>query len=160
MISAANNLHAKSLIVCAVNDTEYNKNKITIIAGTDPQRNSLSYTDVFHYYMQSKFIVIPIEKHPNQKLNALRGLTSFVDAVVLNKPVLVSDNTNMGIDIEGLGIGVVYRAGDNNDMLHKMEYLMSLSVDEYKVLCNNMKNYSQTCNYEKFCEELLRQIEC
>lgn len=159
MILAANQLEAHTMIISAVNDTDFDKNKVTVLSGTDSKKNSIGYVDVFHYYIQSKFIVIPIVLRNQKERYVLNGLTTFVDAVVLHKPVLISDNTNMGIDVEGLGIGMVYKAGDMEDMRKKMQLLMSLPNEKYQRMCDNMKRYSVGRSYVDFCACLLKQIK-
>lgn len=77
----------------------------------------------------------------------------------MHKPVLASDNTNMGIDIEGLGIGMIYKAGNVEDMRNKMQQLLSLSEKDYKQMCDNMKEHSKTHNYDEFCNEIISIIE-
>ncbi len=158
MILAANQLDAHTMIISAVNDTEYDKSKVTVLSGSDSQKNSTGYMDVFHYYIQSKFIVIPIVPRDVKNRYVLSGLTTFVDAVVLHKPILISDDTNMGIDVESLGIGTVYKAGDVEDMRNKMLYLMSLSDSQYHKMCDNMERYSKGRTYDDFCNKLLKII--
>ena len=158
MILAANQLDAHTMIISAVNDTEYDKSKVTVLSGSDSHKNSTGYMDVFHYYIQSKFIVIPIVPRDVKNRYVLSGLTTFVDAVVLHKPILISDDTNMGIDVESLGIGTVYKAGDVEDMRNKMLYLMSLSDSQYHKMCDNMERYSKGRTYDDFCNKLLKII--
>lgn len=158
MILAANQLDTHTMIISAINDTDYDKDKVTVLSGTDSKKNSTGYVDVFHYYIQSKFIVIPIVPRNQGERYVLSGLTTFVDAVVLHKPVLISDNTNMGVDVEGLGIGMVYKAGDVEDMRKKMQLLLSLPDGEYQKMCDNMKRYSVGRSYADFCSCLLKQI--
>lgn len=158
MILAANQLEARTIIISAVNDTDYDKDRVTVLSGSDSQKNSTGYMEVFHYYLQSKFIVIPIIPRDAKSSYVLSGLTTFVDAVVLHKPVLISDDTNMGVDVEALGIGAVYKAGDVEDMRRKMLYLMSLSVSEYQKMCDNMERYSKGRTYDDFCNNLLKII--
>lgn len=155
MIRAANEIDAKTVIVAAVNDEKYDSGKITVFSGGNPKKNSCAYNDVFELYAKSRFIVIPIVARTGKSKKALSGLTTFVDAVVMNKPVLVSDSANMGIDIKGLGIGLEYRAGDVMDMKKQMQRLLSLPEPEYRLMCENMRGYSLTHNYEEFCKEIV-----
>lgn len=159
MIKAANKIKAKTIIVTSVNKITYDSSKITIISGNDPNKNSSIYDNVYKLYAKSKFIVIPIEKRLNKRKYSLAGLTSFVDAVVMEKPVLISDNTNMGIDVEKLGLGFTYKAGNEEDMINKMNALIELPRSEYNLMCKNMKDYSLTHNYSEFCRKLLGIIK-
>lgn len=159
MIAAANKIDGKTLIISAVNDAHYDPSKITVLSGNDSQRNSTSYDDTYNAYARSRFIVIPIAPRTPKSANCLSGLTTFVDAVVMKKPVLISDSTNMGVDVEALGIGVVYKAGDSDDMRAKMQQLMAWSDDEYQAACRNMDEYSKTHNYDEFCKEILAIVK-
>ena len=158
MIEAIDGINAKALIVSAINSTNFDKNKITVMSGNDARTNSTPYTFVYEMYDKSKFIVIPTIKKEGKSKYCLSGLTTFVDAVVMHKPVLASDNTNMGIDIESLGIGMVYKAGDVDDMRNKMQLLLNLTDKEYKQMCDNMSEYSKTHNYDEFCKEIINII--
>lgn len=158
MIAAANTVEGKTLIISTVNNLCYNKAKITVLSGNESNRYSTSYNETYAIYAQARFIVVPIVRRI-QKTKSLSGLNSFVDAVVMHKPVLASDSTNMGIDIEGLGIGMIYKAGDVEDMRNKMQQLLSLSEKDYKQMCDNMKVYSKTHNYDEFCKEIIDIIE-
>ena len=159
MIKAINGIKAKALIVSAINNLSYDKTKITVMSGNDAHTNSTPYTFVYEMYDKSKFIVIPTVVKEGKNKYTLSGLTTFVDAVVMHKPGLTSDNTNMGMDIEGLGIGLVFKAGDVEDMRNKMLHLLNLSDDEYRQMCDNMAEYSKTHNYNEFCKEIISIIE-
>lgn len=159
MIAAANTIDGKTLIISAVNNMYYDPLRVTVLSGNDSHRNSTSYDDTYTAYAKSRFIVIPIAQRTPKTANNLSGLTTFVDAVVMKKPVLISDNTNMGIDVEALGIGVVYKAGDIYDMREKMQQMMAWSADEYQAACRNMDEYSKTHNYDEFCREILAIVK-
>lgn len=137
---------------------QYDQNKIDIIGGPGNSNYSVSYENTYKYYSESKFICIPTKVLNGKKKYTLSGLTSFVDAVVMHKPVIISDSTNMGIDVESLGIGTVYKAGDVEDMRNKMLYLMSLSDSQYHKMCDNMERYSKGRTYDDFCNKLLKII--
>ena len=44
-------------------------------------------------------------------------------------------------------------------MRNKMQQLLSLSEKDYKQMCDNMKEYSKTHNYDEFCNEIISIIE-
>lgn len=158
MIKAAEKAAAKAMIISAVNGETYDAKYITILAGKDPYKNVMGAQATYAHYLESRYIVIPIIPRSASSKYTLAGLTTFVDAVVLGKPVLISDNTNIDIDIEGLNIGRVYKAGDTDDMRRVMQELMELSNNEYNKMCDNMKKLAETLNYKFFCEKLLSII--
>lgn len=158
MARALDSLDAKSIIITSKADFDYDHNKLKVISSNGIHNNSMSYKDSYHYYSLTKFICIPTAPKYGKAKKGLNGLTSFVDAVVVHKPVLISDNTNIGIDVEGLGIGFTYKAGDANDMREKMRIMLNLSDSDYSMMCNNMSEYSKSHNYNEFCERLLNVI--
>lgn len=108
MIEAAKRLkNSKFVIITDLLKKTYSNN-VEIISGDISKKNSISADDTFRYYNKSKFIVIPVSLEHSSGQDVLAGLTSFVDAAVMGKPVLISDNTNMGIDVKKLGIGLIY----------------------------------------------------
>lgn len=159
MIKAAGRVEAKTLIVSDIINVDYPKDRIKVVCGNRDACNSLDYDAVFSCYARSKFVVIPCSPKDERNVYSINGLTSFVDAVVMHKPVLVSSSSNMGIDFEELGIGLVYEAGNSDDMQRKMESLLCLSKDEYELMCHNMAVYSETHNYVEFCKQLVNVID-
>jgi len=138
MIEAGNNIDGKTLIVTDTINEEYDPQHVTVISGNTKHKNSLSYDKAYDLYSQSKFIVIPIIVHRGRNERNLAGLTTLIDAVCLSKPVLISDNTNMGIDVEHLNIGFTYKAGNKVDMEKKMRYMLSLSPSALPAKCKKI----------------------
>lgn len=152
MAHALEGLEAHAIIITSTANFDYDTNKIEVVSGTTP------YPETYKYYSVSKFICIPTRVLLGKAKGTLSALTSFVDAAIMHKPVLVSDNTNMGIDVDGLGIGLTYKAGDAEDMRLKMQHLLSLTDEEYKRMCKNMEEYSKIHNYDTFCNELVQLV--
>lgn len=155
MTEALNELETHSLIVSPELNFSYDYKHIKVISGDNQNHYALSYNDLYKYYSQSKFICIPATVKFGRNSKVLNGLNSFVDATVMHKPVLISDNTNMGIDVERLGIGFKYKAGDVKDMRDKMKIMLSMSDNKYTEMSHNMEMYSLDHNYKVFCKELL-----
>lgn len=158
MIAAAERINGRCVIVADVNNLSYDSNKIEVIAHGTVHRNSLTHKETCRIYAQSRFLVIPCSNFSGKAAKRLAGLTSFVDATVVGKPVLISDNTNMGIDVEALGIGLTYKGGDVDDMADKMRRLESMGEQEYQAMCSNMRSYAKTHNYNTFCSQLINII--
>lgn len=158
MIEASQAVNARSMIIADINDIDFDPSKVTVISGSQKSSNSVEYAHVFSYYQQSRFIAIPCKKKGADDALVLNGLTSFVDAVVTHKPVLVSDSSNIGIDFEKLGIGYVYEAGNRADMQKKMDMMLHLPEKDYQQMCRRMELYSQSHNYQSFCKNLYAKI--
>lgn len=158
MIAAAERINGRCVIVADVNNLSYDSNKIEVIAHGTAHRNSLTHKETCRIYAQSRFLVIPCSNFSGKAAKRLAGLTSFVDATVVGKPVLISDNTNMGIDVEALGIGLTYKGGDVDDMADKMRRLESMGEQEYQAMCRNMRSFAKSHNYNTFCSQLINII--
>lgn len=152
--ATSRNKGCKTVIVTGDNHAENIPENVTIYSSGDKKLNSLKAEDVFRLYSHTKFIVIPVISQSQNNFKILAGLTSFVDAVVMHKPILISDNTNMGIDFEKLGIGLVYKHEDADDMAKKMEIMLNMSDSEYTIMCENMAKYAEDHNYDTFCKKI------
>lgn len=95
----------------------------TVIVGTPPARAPASarvevvpvteagphvpYRDVLRLCRRARILAIPLVE-----TNGLAGLTSLVDALGLGKPVIMTRNALVEIDVEAEGIGVWVEPGD------------------------------------------------
>ena len=128
-----------------------------IFGNKDSQKNEITYSDLMDYYNKCRFVVIPVINHLNQRnAQVLCGLTSFVDAVMLGIPILMSDNTLIGVNIEKEGMGYVYRAGDEQDLKDKTNKLLALSNYEYLQMKQACLRFAYNNSYGKFCDRLLQ----
>jgi len=100
-----------------------------------------------------KIMVIPII----QTNKSLCGLTSFVDAMHMGLPVIVSSNAFLGVDVEKEKIGFFYKAGDLSSLMKKMNILIS-EKDLYAEYSKNCSFFSQNNTYGIFCDKLLNLI--
>lgn len=117
--------------------------------------NEISYPELMTFYNVSKFSIIPIIPFgENNDIPVLSGLTSFIDSICLGIPVLMSDNTLIGIDIEKLGMVFFYNAGDDSDFSKKVNEVLSLSQDEYNIMRSNCIRFAASHSYEEFCNQL------
>lgn len=139
----------KTIIVC--NQLEIDNPYITCVQSSQYGKEMLSYNELVNYYAVSKFMIIPIV---STLQNELCGLTSLVDAIQLGMPVLISNNTNIGIDIEKMHFGWVYRAGDFEDMARKIEKMSQLSEIDYQYMQKRMIEYADSNDYDKFAKKI------
>jgi glycosyltransferase involved in cell wall biosynthesis len=109
-----------------------------------------------HEYMNNCDVtIIPIIS--NLSSRSLCGLTSFLDALALGQPILMSDNTNISVDIDKLKIGLTYKAGDYNDLKAKILYLKN-NPQVVKEMGINARKYAEKHDYSKFCKVLYNAI--
>lgn len=119
-------------------------------------KNAITYKDLLHYMSQCKISLIPII--PTRSKTSLCGLTSFLDACALGQPIIMSDNTNISIDIEKLGIGLYYKAGDEEDLLKKIDFVAS--NNDYLNKCGyNARLYAENHSYFEYCKKLESQLK-
>lgn len=117
--------------------------------------NEISYTDLMGYYNKSQYVVIPVIKNINNQGQILCGLTSFVDAVMLGIPILMSDNTLIGVDLEKENMGYIYHAGDELDLQNKINQMLNLSDTEYSKMSKACIQFGHKNSYSNFCKRLL-----
>jgi len=73
-----------------------------------PKRtNAIAYPELIRIYRDAYAIAIPLNA-----ADALAGLTSLMDALAIGRPVIMTRNPYIDIDIEALGIGIWVDAGD------------------------------------------------
>ena len=121
-----------------------------IVSGTKG-KNALSYKDTLGYMKLSSISLIPIvSSRPKQ---TLCGLTSLLDALALGQPVIMSDNTNISVDIEKEEIGLLYKAGDESDFTCKVKNM--LDHPELVEKCGrNARLYAERHSYLDYCKSL------
>lgn len=71
------------------------------------------------HYAQASVIAIPMVHLPDK----LIGLTSLIDAMGMGKPVVMTRNAHIDIDIEGEGIGIWVEPGDEEAWRRSLQYL-------------------------------------
>lgn len=127
--------------------------KFRIFGDKSETNNTISYPELLKFYSESKYICIPMQSVDNGG-GTLIGLTSFVDALALGIPVLISDNSQIGIDIESLKLGYVYKAEDMYDFEEKVKQILRMSEDDYNIMKCNCKNFAQTNSFKKFSDTI------
>ncbi|MET3165124.1 UNVERIFIED_ORG: glycosyltransferase involved in cell wall biosynthesis [Arthrobacter sp. UYEF10] len=72
-------------------------------------RPRLTNAEVIQALSTAKVVVIPVADPPEP--NGLTGITELADAVAIGKPIVMTKNALLPVDIEALGIGVVVPEG-------------------------------------------------
>lgn len=122
-------------------------------------KNEISYVDLMQYYNKSRFVVIPVIDYGLTTPPVLCGLTSFIDAIMLGIPLLMADNTLIGIDIEEKGLGLLYHAGNEMDFMKKARKMLAMTDCEYQKMRDNCFRFSEQNNYNVFCAKLLQILK-
>ncbi|PPD21297.1 MAG: hypothetical protein CTY24_08025 [Methylobacter sp.] len=103
LVNAANGLNCQVRIYCS-EDSRPKANPLpsNVVLTTGAKRaNPATYRELVEVYKQAFAVAIPINK-----TNALAGLTSLMDALAVGRPVIMTRNPYIDIDIEALGIGI------------------------------------------------------
>ena len=82
------------------------------------------------------------------------GAPTLGDNVYVGAGALIIGGVKIGDNVK-LGAGAIVV----EDMRNKMQQLLSLSEKDYNQMCDNMKEYSKTHNYDEFCNEIISIIE-
>ena len=120
-------------------------------------RNEIGYTDLMKVCSRTRFICLPVAKF-QQEGRILVGLTAFLDAIALGKPILMSDNTLIGIDVEAQGLGLLYKAGDESDFREKAARLLALDDAQYAAMAARCRAFAAAHNYRKWSARLARLL--
>lgn len=80
--------------------------------------HGIPYADLVGIYCDARAVVIPL-----QHVHMLAGLTSLLDAMACGKPVIMTRNTFIDLDIEALGFGLWVPAGDADALAQAMRTL-------------------------------------
>lgn len=127
--------------------------KYKIFGDKSSEINEISYGSLLDFYTKSRFICIPMTQ-VRPEGSTLIGLTSFSDAMSLGLPVLMSDNSLIGIDVENENLGKIYKVGDEIDFRKKLNELMHLTEKEYERMHYCCLKFSQIHSFDKFSNRI------
>lgn len=154
----ADKLQVKAIVTCdntTLPEKKYLNNKNFNILYPNNSKRAITSNENIELVLSADVMVIPVRTDNIH----LCGLTSFVDAIALGKPVIMSDNTFIDIDIEKEGFGFIYKAGDVLDLEAKMNVFL-----ENKFLALEMgkraREFAQKMNFKDvWAKRLLEIIE-
>lgn len=134
----------------------YNTHYATVYISGKKDQNAISDLDNLKLCSKSLICVIPIVKE--KPIGMLSGLTSVLDALALGMPLLISDNTNIGLDVESLQLGKIYKTGDKEDFKQKVSELLSdpIALKQYS---QNARRFAICHSYINYCRQLAKVIE-
>lgn len=89
---------------------------VTVVS--DRSGHALSYGQLTSVYRSARVVVIPM-----LHVEGLAGLTSLLDAIACGKPVIMTRNASVDIDIEALGFGIWVAPHDEAALQQAMDKL-------------------------------------
>ena len=89
----------------------------------DIDQKALAWPDLIETYRQSYAVAIPIDQRPRRFHNAI-GLTNLTEAIAVGKPVVMTRNEYVGIDLEKEKIGLWVAPADVGGWRQAITYLL------------------------------------
>lgn len=93
-----------------------------------------SYVQMAEKLKAYKCIVVPITANHKYTIGPL-GITSFLDCMAIDCPVITSDNTCFAHDVMAYNLGLTYKTGDLDSLKAAL-----IRLNNNDVLCNEMKS--------------------
>lgn len=129
---------------------------------TPYKRDYSSCTSIMELLMSSKAVVVPLKSKSQisarrfmsflmgseSKLLAPYGITSFLDAIALQIPIICSDNACFASLVIENKIGLVYETSSVSSLSEKLQQLYE-DEELYNLLADNMKEFSKTHTIEQ-----------
>ena len=152
---AMQNLDAKALIICDEDSVPKYKNPNTdVVSSGFSYVNAISSRDSVREYLNAKVVVIPVKAN----FDSLIGLTSLVDALAMGLPTIMSDNTMIGVDLEQEQIGLLYKAGNSNDLRKQLQKLLN-NTHFLKEMSNKARIFAEKNDYKSFKNCIIKIID-
>lgn len=106
---AASQTNIPAQIICLENSfsNTFKKFSANVKITVQPQTNLMKYPELLEIYANARVLAIPMVSG-----FSLSGLTSLMDALGMGKPVIMTKNSFIDIDIEKEGIGKLVEPGD------------------------------------------------
>ncbi len=108
---------------------------------------------LLHYLSQSVCILIPCKKKKGWSLIGPIGVTSFMDAIALGKPVICSDNLYFADDVRKYGLGLTYLTGSKDSLMACLRKMKD-NITFRKICEANMRQYAKDKSIENYSRKL------
>lgn len=118
----------------------------------------LGWKDFIHLYQQSYAVAIPLQDNQAKFKNAI-GLTAVTEAMAMGKPIIMTRNDYLGIDLEAAGIGLWVEPEDTKGWQATITYLLD-NPDIAKEMGRKARQMAEeSFNLEQFSKELAQQLQ-
>lgn len=118
------------------------------------EKQHVGYSELLSWYDRALFIAIPLIKK-----TTLVGITSLLEAMAVGKPVVMTRNCGIDIDIEKEGIGIWVEPGDVSGWRKAINYLID-NPDQAKVMGRKGRDLCERVyNIKLFSEKLSHIIK-
>lgn len=105
-----------------------------------------------------KAVVIPVKKMKKNKIGPL-GITSYLDCLALDLPVIASDNVCFAEEIVRNKLGLIYKTGDLEDLKVRLKQLNS-DFELYDTCKQNIARFTKASmlDYSIKLQEIITQL--
>ena len=155
LVEAFSELKCNLKIFCSSNSApkEMSSFRNIYVTANPLNDNSVSYTTLMMESERALAIAIPLESG-----DYLAGLTSFLDALALGKPILMTENRYIDINIEEEGFGIWIKRGDVDSWKRAVNYLLSNPTEIVRMGNNANSACASQYNIEFFAKQLAHII--
>lgn len=159
LVNAAENAECKTIVVCdeASVPANYDKNKCSY---TEMYfQNKPDDTKMVQLLTSCSVLVVPT--FPSEHRLGPIGLTSFVDVMAMGMPIITADNTVFTHIVTENNVGLVYKAGDVDDLCDKMRFFKE-NPEMVVVYGRNAYEFGQKNDAGKFAcrlQEILNETD-
>ena len=156
IISIGNTYRDYRILVEAMADLSYNCLIVTSQVLKDIPMNvtvindKLEYSECLRLYRQAKVIVLPVLAEAQE---GVFGLTSLIDALYVEKPVIITRTKGMGISVEKNNLGLEVNVADADSLRQAICQLM-LDEEKRQSISYNIKKFKKENSMEKSAEEI------
>lgn len=106
---------------------------------------------------QYKVIVIPVLENKKSKIGPL-GITSFLDCIALNMPIIASNNVYFANEIEKYNLGILYEANNEKSLEGALKMMVNGACD-FTNYNEAIRQYSIGRTINKYSERLITIIK-
>lgn len=138
-------------IPCVIVTDKARSQKANVVASGIKGQNAIKDVALLDYMAKSDISIVPVAK--GKSATSLCGLTSFLDALALGQPIIMSDNTNISVDIEALEIGEIYQAGNKEDLKTKLLFFVD-HPERIREYGDRARAYAMNHTYLDYCKQL------
>jgi glycosyltransferase involved in cell wall biosynthesis len=118
----------------------------------------LSWKDMLGEYENAYAVAIPLRIRPEKPYNAI-GLTSLLEAMSMQKAIVMTRNEFVGIDIEKQGIGIFVDNGDVRGWQQAISYLLAHPEETQEMGMRARHLCEKKYNLEVFTAKLSRSLK-
>jgi glycosyltransferase involved in cell wall biosynthesis len=156
LVRAARDINCRVKIYCSVHSAPAVSplpSNVRVYAG-DGTYDVIAYRELFAEYEQAAVVAIPLKD-----IRMLAGLTSLLDAMLAGKPVIMTKNTGIDIDIEAAGIGLWVEPGDVRGWRDAIDYLTA-NPEKARDMGKRGRELCETrYNLDRFSSQLAQAIQ-